>query len=168
MVAFVTDDNDNAGSDIFDLATRDILCKVITRSFPAIGDSLYLEVNLRPDNGRALDNGLFNCTPEGGKRNKEPEVKPFGSGRAPNTDYIIALHPPLSGGRSTILVGDYKIRPKSIKTLKPQFKAIMSHSRNHGSYVVLYITLYGGNVDIHQRSLGLARGVRFFIVQLLG
>ena len=161
------ENNSTRPSKLFERRVADIMCKVLLRSFPTVGNSLYFDIDLITKSGQALNNGAGRCVPRGIDIPENRKKEGFGNGTPPDADYLISLQPPADKTRSTILAGDFKIKARDIKSKNNQFKAIGNHAENYGSYLVMYITLKGGRAEIQPKAKLLGRGVRVFVFSLL-
>ncbi len=100
-------------------------------------EDLYVEVAVT-DEGKA-DNDGFRCPPGDFKR----------SNAYANLDFIyskIKFTEAQGGAKRTYLIGDFKLNVDNVKTAEKdnrQFTAIVRHARNYGTFVALWVTLFG-------------------------
>ena len=148
----------------FEAVLTDMMCHVLYNvpGYEVVQNYLYLEVPMKK-NGDALNNGLFQCTPNGVTELNKMKNPPS------NPDYLLAFNPPEENSRSTLLVGDIKRAASLIESHKTQFKTMVKHAERRGFFTVLYIALFRdtgpGATSTHRRT---APVVQIFVLSLFG
>ncbi len=150
---------------VFEATLSKMLCRVLftVPAFEVVSNYLFLEVPMAKKDGKAINDGLSKCSKNGTEEFNKMKR------RKTNPDFLLAFNPPSQGGRSTILVGEFKRSARAIETDSKQFRTFVKHAKNYGFWTVLYITLFrdrGPKASSNRRRTEPV--VQIFVLSLFG